>query len=420
MGIRSREEFSDWLLEKELSPASIPRNLFAQYLKQKFDESVTQLGSAGVRVELVRAEVQGIDRHPTGYTLRTNTRETFQADLLVLAVGGSHGIPYESLHPSEQCVSLDDLEEALPRMQDEAEVVVLGTSQSAIDAALLLSRTTRARVTLASRSGGLPLTKGTPKAYTNQKLGSIRSRLTLQEFMGLLDEELQLAESHPAGPHHIPRGASLLSSISSRSFNESLQEARVYRIGWQAVMKNLTPQLQTLYENFTPEEKIQFAETCLPTLRRLRGAIPLKNAEKLFRLLDHQRVRVLSGVRDVRRNERTGGFALTFDTFSMESRFIVNATGLVYKVRSHPLLKDLPFLRTNLLGGVKVDVRSMRVLDGMEKPDPTCYCLGTHTYGDFIITNSMETCARQARSAAASILQTLSIDSSPSISRAIS
>ncbi|MDC0711115.1 FAD/NAD(P)-binding protein [Stigmatella sp. ncwal1] len=406
MGIRSKQEFSNWLREKNIAQGSIPRSLFAQYLRQKLEHAIAQLALSGVHVELVRAEVRDIERHLAGYAIRTDRQEIFQSDLLVLASGGSYGTPYESLsHPQEQCLTLDNLEDAAPLLQNEAEIVVLGTSQSAIDAALFLSRTTSARITLASRWGGLPLTKGKPKAYINQRLNATHCPLTLQEFMRLLEEELQCAEAYPSQPHHIPRGASLLTSISSRSFNESIQEARIFRLGWQAVMNNLTPQLQAIYERFTPEEKLQFADTCLPSLRRLRGAIPLQNAERLFRLLDHQRVRVLPGVRDVRYSARTGYYSLVFDASMLESKFIVNTTGLVYKAQAHPLLKRLPFIRTNLLGGVSVDVHTMRVIDGLGKPDPTCYCLGANTYGDFIITNSMEICARQARSAAASILQ---------------
>ncbi|QRK10997.1 FAD/NAD(P)-binding protein [Archangium violaceum] len=418
MGIRSKDEFKEWLLVRGHAVDPVPRRLFARYLNEKLEQSIVGMSRIGVRVELVRAEVRGIKRHSEGYALLTDSQGLLQADILVLAVGGGHGVPYECLRGSEQCLTLDDLEDASPALGAEAEIVVLGSSQSAIDAALFLSRTTSARITLASRGGGLPLIKGTPKAYTNQRVRPVHERLSLQQFMGLLEEELLLAEAYPSEPPRRPSTSSVLASISSKPFEEGFQEAHTFRLGWQAVMKNLTPHLQPIYENFSAEEKLKFVSTFFPSLRRLRSAIPLRNAEKLSRLINDKRVRVMGGVQDVQRDARSERFVVTSSDARLESRFIVNATGLRYMLHQSPLLSGLGFIRPNLLGGVKVDVRSMRVLDGLERPDPTCYCLGLLSYGDFLITNSMETCAAQARTAAGSILRHLSSDdSSPLLSR---
>lgn len=396
MGIRYREEFTDWLVRRNLRTVDVPRRLYGDYICEVLKESIDILKSKGTEVNFANALAINVTQIERRYHIELKSGELLSADWLVLAVGSSSNTPYSSL-TNARCLKLNDVENFRSE-SFRGEIIVIGTQQSAIDAAIYLCNNFDVHVSLVSRRGLLPISKGIARRdYENRYLVNQPETmgLAIEKFKTMLDLEILDSQVNEA-----------LSSaeISSQTLEQSIGKAKLSPLGWQAVMCNTTWLLQDYYSKLDYQNKRRFLEKVFTPIRRLRSAIPLSNAEKIFKLISLRRVSVLSSVRSIDYITEESRFCVAAAGRRLKSEFLINATGQDYYGLEHSLLKKITFLSRNPLGGFYINTDTMQPTneDGKIK-NPSCFCLGAGTLGDFLIVNSAEVCCNQARRAAIAI-----------------
>lgn len=137
----------------------VPRARMAEYCQDRYAEARALAGALGIEAGHVPATVESVDACPDGRrVVRLSTGRRLPADAVVVCTGvhrprvpdgfaGFTGHPryLDSPYPSDRT----------RRLRPGSRVLVLGTRQSAVDAALLLGRDGH-RVTMTSPSGLLP------------------------------------------------------------------------------------------------------------------------------------------------------------------------------------------------------------------------------------------------------------------------
>ncbi|MER7623813.1 FAD/NAD(P)-binding protein [Streptomyces sp. NPDC126503] len=138
----------------------VPRGWVAQYCRTRFDQARARAAARGIEVGHLSAVVRSVEAAPGGYRVRLVGGGWVPADDVVVCAGvhrprvpdgfavwQSHPRYLDSPYPSAR------LRRHIGR--SPSRVLVTGSRQSAVDAAMMLCRDGH-RVTLASRSGQLP------------------------------------------------------------------------------------------------------------------------------------------------------------------------------------------------------------------------------------------------------------------------
>lgn len=396
MGIRYQMEFVDWLDSNGIKADNVPRKLYGYYIRQTLKQSIDMLKTNGANVshyDSLATDIRHVDHQ---YYISLSDGHQLRAMLLILAVGSCSRIPYSAMH-NPMCVTARDIERINLRSLPD-EVIVIGTQQSAIDVTMYICTRSDRRVVLASRSGLLPISKGTPLVgYDNCILKNKQDVMTasIDEFKDMLDLEILLAQ-----------GDCLIDtrSIASQTLTQSIIEAKSKQLGWQAVMCNITATLQNYYHGLNYENKKRFHEQVFSSIKRLRSAIPLQNAERLTELINCGRVSVWNRVEYIDYSASEGLFCVNLGDRFVKTPLLVNATGQDYYGLEHPLLKQLAFLPRNIFGGICISPHTMQLADKDGKiVNSSCFLIGGGTLGVFLIVNSAQACSNQAQLAAAAV-----------------
>jgi uncharacterized NAD(P)/FAD-binding protein YdhS len=156
------EDFTRYLRDRGLQGRAedcVPRSWMARYCHDRFTEAAARAAAAGIATVRVPGTVLSVAVDPAGQRLRLSEGAELTADEVVLATGVQlprvprHFAPHTG-HPRylDSPYPAVRLRERLGRGQ---RVLVLGSHQSAVDAALLLCRDGH-RTTMTSPSGQLP------------------------------------------------------------------------------------------------------------------------------------------------------------------------------------------------------------------------------------------------------------------------
>ncbi|MEU7581660.1 FAD/NAD(P)-binding protein [Streptomyces sp. NPDC041068] len=155
-------DFVDYLRGRGLSCAPhdvVPRGLLGEYVAQRFEEYSALAVARGIQVERTRARARCVGKGTGGYRVELSDGTAVRASDVVVAAG------LEKPRVPELMRAHQDDPAFLPspfpadrlsrRVPPGSRVLVLGSRQSAVDAALLLCGD-GSRVTMASPSGQLP------------------------------------------------------------------------------------------------------------------------------------------------------------------------------------------------------------------------------------------------------------------------
>ncbi|MFC5722944.1 FAD/NAD(P)-binding protein [Streptomyces gamaensis] len=137
----------------------VPRVRMAEYCADRFHRACEQAAALGVTVHQIPAAALSVGTGPGGPRVRLSTGEELRADAVVVATGVRRprvpdGFAPFVAHP-RYLDSPYPAARVRRRLRPASRVLVLGSRQSAVDAALLLCRDGH-RVTLTSPSGTLP------------------------------------------------------------------------------------------------------------------------------------------------------------------------------------------------------------------------------------------------------------------------
>lgn len=300
----------------------VPRGVMGLYLEERFRESADRLRRLGVSVTLLpgwEAEDLREERGALRVLLRRagggETRE-LATDRVLLATGhwfeaAREGRFLPSPWPPRS------LAEAVP---PGARVGVIGTSLSALDAALTLTSdgsfareasgglayrpSERPRsITLYSRSGLLPRVRGRTGPYRNLQFtyANLQARrranggvLFLEDLRRLLDADLR----HCYGRAVDWEGAVRPRGTPQALLERHLREARCGdgpggELRWQTVLHQTFPMAREIYLQLAPGDRKRFDRELTTPFFLFASPMPPVNAEKLLALMRAGVVRVV-------------------------------------------------------------------------------------------------------------------------------
>ncbi|TSB32348.1 FAD/NAD(P)-binding protein [Streptomyces benahoarensis] len=406
MSVRSaeRDHFLRWLHRQPryaatplgtLPPdAYVPRRVYGEYLVDHWEACLQGARRRGWTVTVV-PEFATVAKASAGEVMIRGAASLTHADRVVLCPGsGPPADPYglagaPGFHPDPY-----PLTAVLPRIAEDAHVMVLGTGLSGVDVALgLLHRGHRGRITMTSRHGLLPgvrarhrpftLTHLTPEAIARhlERSGS----LGLRDTFALLGAELAAA------------GTDLADETAPRPAHDRLRSelARLDGNPYQTIATTaLRDVRESVWTAWGDHEKRVFLRRFHPLAKPLYNPMPPPTARRLLAAMDSGQLTVRAGTAGVRARAG-GGFEVVHEGRAGRADVVVDATrtGLATTgPRSAPLLRSLAdagLVVGNPHGGLLIDPATNALRPDRGQVPGRLYALGDLTSGDLFYAGSM-------------------------------
>lgn len=406
------------------SPDSfVPRALFGLYMGHVFDEAVARLRTLGVQVEHVAHRVAAVRRRGGGYEIHTTQGLCIEAQGVVLAIGNLETSDWDHLraypgyfNTPYPCTKL------ITRIDPKRSVCILGTSLSAIDAAVSLADAGHTgKIIMVSRNGRLPSVRGEqnldrkPKLLTRERMQALAPQrvgtVSLMEIAQMLFKELEICEGK------LPSLDAILRTGEGphRYLDSEIVDATVHDRAWQAIVYALNDSIDLIWHMLSTDQKREFQSKFKSLWHSYRVSFPIQNARKLQRLLHTDQLTVYGGYRDACYDEVNGQFAIRVaDTHKgFEAKLfadnLINATGYTTDVSNcrSPLLRGMlisGLVCANEFGGIDVDFDTGRVVSRSGAQMPGLFALGSLASGTYFWTNAMNVNTRLANGVAQQIL----------------
>ncbi len=359
-----------------------PRIVVGKYLKERFAETISEARKEGVSVDLFPAH-EVLDAADLGERVRidlknldTRSPRSIHADRMVLATGHWSSRPGFDFEGSSNYFSSPwPADELLKNIHGDRRAAILGTSLSAIDAALTLASAGEfvrcddgsldyippenpIHILLCSRRGLLPKPHGKRSDYRNRFLtpenmdrliARGKGNISLQESFQLLDSELRSIYGHSIEWKTVmnPEGgpSDILEHDLSMAKNGDLPDGSV---GWctvlrQAFVDDLFTVFWKFYGSLSPENKVRMGAEFASLLRIYGGPTPILNMERLWALMKSGVLEVVTLGREytISRYEQTGDFEIAYTDPNGQTRrdscqYLINCTGLGHKYAENP------------------------------------------------------------------------------------
>ncbi|MGA4846757.1 FAD/NAD(P)-binding protein [Streptomyces sp. G5(2025)] len=292
-------DFVDYLRGRGLSPAPrdvVPRGLLGAYIAQRFAEYSALAVARGVRVEQTRAGARSIGKDADGYRVGLSDGTEVRASDVVIAAGLDTPRVPELMRAHQDdpafLASPFPAERLSRRVPPGSRVLVLGSRQSAVDAALLLCGE-GGHVTMASPSGQLPAVRtATPL---------LPPSATAAKGIASLD---------PSDPHLVPRLTRIIvesvRQCDARPLREQITGVSdpVHRLraeialaesgacAWQDVAVGVSAELAAWLPTLPPPARSTVLRAFRTVGRRYATALILPNARKLLGHIDRGALRL--------------------------------------------------------------------------------------------------------------------------------
>lgn len=319
------DHFLEWLqnLPKQdrcgidvTAQAFVPRRLFGAYVRALLNDEIKRTGRE--RLELVRGDVQGLDRTARPLALTMDRNRRVRADLAVLAVGNFPPEPMPVANPDfyDSPFYRPDpwAADALSGLVQDASVLLIGTSLTTVDAVVsLLDQQHSGPIYALSRRGLLP-----------------RRHETVR----------QLPSEHAPFPTTV--------NALTRFLRDEAARAAAQGCGWQPIVDELRPFAVDVWQTMSLSDRRRFLRHLRPwwDVHRHRMAGPV--ADRIDAARNTGQLRVITGrvraytVRDsqieVLYRPRGGD---TGQTITVNRVVNCSGPGADYDRISEPLVRDL-------------------------------------------------------------------------------
>jgi uncharacterized NAD(P)/FAD-binding protein YdhS len=351
------DHFRQWLARcGQPSDGFVPRVVYGAYLAELLH---TTQATAPDRLEVVQGEAVRAEVMADGIAVDLTDGRTIRADALVLAIGNLPPTPPDHLDPEAMppgTYAPDPWQPSIVEgLTGDDVVLIVGTGLTMVDAALHLENSGyRGRIVALSRRGLAP------RAHAGGGVaGGLGERPPI-EVTGLLREV----------------------------------RARASEIGWRAAVDELRPYTRGMWLAAPDEQKARFLRHLRPWWEVHRHRIAPAVAERLQRMREEGRLRIVAGrtlgftpspegAIDVTWRPR-GGDAID----NLRVRRVINCSGPRIEMTrtTEPLLKqlrDAGLITSDTSGlGLAVDAQS-RVIGADGAPHPRLFALGPMTRGTF-------------------------------------
>ncbi len=243
--------------------AFVSRRLFGSYVRALLNEEIKRTGKE--RLELVRGDVQALDRTTGPLTLHLDRERTLRADLAVLAVGNFPPEPMPVANPDfyDSPFYRPDpwAADALSALPPDAAVLLIGTSLTTVDAVIsLLDQQHNGPIYALSRRGLLP-----------RRHEIVR----------------QLPSEHAPFPTAV--------NALARFLREEAKRAVAQGYGWQPIVDELRPFAVDVWQTMSLQDRRRFLRHLRPwwDVHRHRMAGPV--ADRIDAARNNRQLRIITG-----------------------------------------------------------------------------------------------------------------------------
>ncbi|CAM3801200.1 FAD/NAD(P)-binding protein [Nocardiopsis gilva] len=311
--------------------AFVPRGLYSDYLADQLHAALRRGRQRGIGVDHIRACATSIHTEDSGTVIHTPRGRTIRARRAVVCsgLGTSSATAHREAAADGLLRAVYDIPSYREFVPATGTVVVLGTRQSAVDAALLVAGTQPdVRIAMMSPSGRFPAARTSMvevpgEWFTTDHLlaaGSAAPGELVRRWAMLLRAEGAPHAAVERAPRHADLdGVDLLA--------DDLARTTAGRQAWEIVVPNALTVANEVWPTMAPAQRAAIRQAFTGLLRRYAAALPARNAERICHLAEEGRLWVTRGPRRWRRTRRH----LEFE--DAEGRVIradraVDATGL--------------------------------------------------------------------------------------------
>jgi uncharacterized NAD(P)/FAD-binding protein YdhS len=292
-------DFKSWLEKNHYSVFQtkyypfVPRNLYAQYLRERLKEVEKKVG---LSIRWLKKRVNKIKETAQGWKLSDLEGSTWEFSFCLCASGYQEDFGREALKLSKKFESnllnaydSDRIREISPN----ENVLLIGAGLSAVDVwRQLKDQGHKAHITFFSRHGLFPLSHG--EAGAAIKLEDLKGKSVSDIYLYLKKVKAQL------------------------------------KLTWATVADSLRPQISTLWTSFSESQKMQFLNRYKPYWEIIRHRLPAPVHAELSDDLNSKNISILKG-RIIETRTRGDEIELIYkyqsQTFSLKTHHLVIATG---------------------------------------------------------------------------------------------
>jgi len=390
MGIHSFEpnHFSSWLkkhredIRHELKGGNpidesyTTRRLYGEYIQEQAKHYLNEAREIGLKVEVIHDEAIDLISEQDCWQIKFASGPTRNADHVILAPGTPKpnnfpqfdGLPsyFGFPWPSEPIIN------GIPK---DADVSILGSSLSAIDAIMTLADSGHhGKISLFSLDGLLPRVQPNEESDYERKFLTISSIHTIRrtawrqpkikELFRLFQQEAenytgQRIDWKSTGRKGIP---------ADQLLEEDIRIAESGGDAFTNILYALRYEASQIWDWLSVSEKQLFKKWLGPYWTVNRHGMPLVNAQRLSELFRSGKLEVNSPMHQVTYEEHKNKFIFDYGNGQRhEGAYLINATGPASKVEKMKsiLLKNLlknGIIETYPVGGISVDPDQMEVI----------------------------------------------------------
>lgn len=409
---------------KTISDDYLPRHFFGNYLKKTFELSLKLAQKYNINVHVIKEKVVDLKVKNNTIHLAIEKRPKIKVDYAILCLGNvpsNHYLKFLKIKNYIHSPYAKDLTKKIPQNED---VIILGSSLTAVDAALTLQKNAhRGKIIFISRSGFLPKVQGKSHNYELKfiTLKSIKrlsknftTEIGIATIFNLFKKELETAFREKIDWKKV-----FQKPISTK--NELVQDIKNslnHNLLWQSILLATARISPFIWHNIKESDRIEFMKKYYSIWCSYRHSMPLINAEKILKIMQNNQLNVLGGIKNVTYSRKDKKFTAQYSTEDkgderIFAKYLINAIGAgysLYKTQS-VLLKNLfknGIVKENLCGGIDVDFNTFNIISQNGKSQKNIYSVGPLTRGVHFYTNAIEMNALHAEKIAESIIFKLS------------
>jgi uncharacterized NAD(P)/FAD-binding protein YdhS len=412
MGLYASEpgHFREWLADRRpLDPNGVEyasRAEYGDYIRQILADAYRRARQAGIPVHVHRSEAVAIEGNRDSAFIRLYDGTVIESHYTLLAIGTPKPIRFEALDDQPGYYDFPWPARRLREgIGDEQDVIILGSSLSAIDAfATLVDQDHRGLIHFVSKDGMLPRVEipapedTYPRAHftLSQMRRLIRERgprFSIVDLFRLFRREADEAAA-AQGEQIDWQAEDRMQRPALEGLPVDIARAESRREIFQRILTSARFEASEMWDLLGPRDRDRFTRWLAPHFATARFTMPMTNACRLAESARRGQLHVHGGVKDTVRDAERQMFVSTLaDGRTVCAPIVVNATGTAMTLDEIPdplivQLADRQWLHPHPSGGIQAHRQTGEVITH-DREAPRLYAVGQLVNGVQRDTNAV-------------------------------